>query len=297
VKGTRRLLTCLLAATIIGSAVLVVTSYTGRGVTNTFKLMPTHNATPAEIDSDAAAMVRRINELGFRDTQATVDGQTIALRVYGNPAQARHTVAESLDAGQLFVRPVVCEAPLYVLEKQPAHLHQALDCGSQYVISAKTLDVDTVTGKPGGTITADPALATVATTTAADPDGPRVMLSTGDSSGYAGSRLVCGRSVLDDSDLSSVEAVQKGPRWDLQVTLDSVGSKNFDVLAYAQFHALLAFELDSTVISAPITEPTESSFVSFNGQFEIATGYTRTQAIRLANDIASPMPVPLRMGG
>ncbi|MFZ0665895.1 MAG: hypothetical protein WAM97_09070 [Acidimicrobiales bacterium] len=297
-KGTRLLLFCILAATIIGSGVLVITSYTGRGAKNTYDLVATRSATPEQIDTDAAAMVNRINQLGYRDTQATVNGQIIALTVYGNPTQARRAVVGSLDAGRLLVRPVICQAPLYVLEKQPVATHQALECGSQYVLSAKALDVDTATGKARGTITPDPVLATVSTTASeADNEDARVLLPTGDVSGYSGTRLVCGPSRLDDADISSVDAVKDGSGWGLQVSLTSTGSKDFDEVAYAQFHALVANDLDGTVISAPITEPTQSSFQSFNGQFEISAGYTRTQAVQLANDITSPLAVPLQIAG
>jgi preprotein translocase subunit SecD len=66
--------------------------------------------------------------------------------------------------------------------------------------------------------------------------------------------------------------------WVVNYTLTGSGSGAFDKLAAANFHQLVAIELDGVVQSAPIIQPTQSAFTSFAGQGQISGGATFTQA-------------------
>ena len=76
--------------------------------------------------------------------------------------------------------------------------------------------------------------------------------------------------------------------------LTSAGSTQWDNLAKEQFHAIIAIDLDGQVISAPITQPTNGSFSSFNGQVQISGGFTENQAKTLATEFTyGALPVKL----
>ncbi len=60
-----------------------------------------------------------------------------------------------------------------------------------------------------------------------------------------------------------------------------------------QFHAYVAVCVDGTVLSASIVEPTSTSFRSLGGVLSLRAGFTRSEALDLADDLASPLPVPL----
>lgn len=297
-RATRILLFCLLGAVLIGSGVLIYVSNSGRGATNVFRLVPTTAASPNDLGTDAAALVRRFGQLGYRNTQASVSGQTVVLIVYGNKLQAKRALDRSIVAGVLQVRPVQCEAPEVGVGSQstPAVSGGDLSCGPPYVLSEKALKVDTKTGKPTTSVGPDPDLSDLASTPPGEDSGSRsVLLPTGPTSGFAGERLVLGPSEVTNSDSSSVEASAGSSGWKLDVVLTSDGSKSWDDLAYSQFHAYVGFDVDGTVVSTLLVEPTESSFQSFNGTFDFGSGYTRSEAINLANDLAAPLAVPLRI--
>jgi preprotein translocase subunit SecD len=76
--------------------------------------------------------------------------------------------------------------------------------------------------------------------------------------------------------------------------LTGPGSTQWDALAKQQFHAIIAIDLDGQVISAPITQPTESTPTSFNGQVQISGSFTEDQAKLLATDFTyGALPVKL----
>jgi hypothetical protein len=295
-RATRILLFCLLGAVLVGSAVLIITSYSGRGATNTFRLVPTRSASSTDLGTDAAALVRRFGQLGYRDTQASVSGQTVVLIVYGNPAQTRRALDQLSAPAVLLARPVTCTAPPLTAASPVTAPSAALSCAPSFVLSKEALKVDTKTGKATAKIEQDPVFVAVRSTEPGDdlPSDP-VLLPTGPRSGFVGERLVLGPAGVTNSDISSVQATQTGSGWALDVTLTSDGSKSFDDLAYAQFHAYVAIDIDGTVVSNLLVEPTESSFGSFNGTFRFGSGYTRSEAIDLANDLAAPLAVPLRI--
>jgi len=60
------------------------------------------------------------------------------------------------------------------------------------------------------------------------------------------------------------------------------GSPLWDKVAQENFHQLLAIELDGVVQSAPIIQPSQSAFSSFDGQGEISGSFTESSAKTLA---------------
>ena len=71
-------------------------------------------------------------------------------------------------------------------------------------------------------------------------------------------------------------------QWVVNYTLTSTGSPLWDKVAEANFHALLAIELDGVVQSAPLIQPSQATFTSFAGQGEISGSFTEASAKNLA---------------
>jgi preprotein translocase subunit SecD len=71
-------------------------------------------------------------------------------------------------------------------------------------------------------------------------------------------------------------------QWVVNYTLTKTGSPLWDSVAEKNFHGLLAIELDGVVQSAPLIQPSQASFTSFDGQGEISGAFTEQSAKNLA---------------
>jgi preprotein translocase subunit SecD len=83
----------------------------------------------------------------------------------------------------------------------------------------------------------------------------------------------------------------------LDLELTTAGAKKYNALAKSQFHAYMAVDIDGTIISAPIIEPISDSFASLGSKIEVAAGFTKSQAVDLADDLTSPLVIPLKLAG
>ena len=82
----------------------------------------------------------------------------------------------------------------------------------------------------------------------------------------SGPRQMTGRSI------ASAQATQNQTgAWVVDYSLaGAAGSALWDKVAQENFHQLLGIELDGEVYSAPIIQPTQATFTSFDGQGEIS---------------------------
>ena len=80
---------------------------------------------------------------------------------------------------------------------------------------------------------------------------------------------------------ASVTKTQYGA-WVVDFTMSPQGLRLWDRVTNENFHQMLGIELNGVVYSAPIIQPTQSSFSSFNGQGEISGSLTKADAYRLA---------------
>ena len=103
-RGTRVVLFSLLAAVIVASVALAIVADVTRGATNTFQLVPQQPATMADLKSDAAALVRRLQSLGYQDTEALAQPGSIDLTMYGSAPKVRAALQGALAAASLRVR-------------------------------------------------------------------------------------------------------------------------------------------------------------------------------------------------
>ena len=70
--------------------------------------------------------------------------------------------------------------------------------------------------------------------------------------------------------------------WVVNYTTTARGTVLWDRVAEENFHALLGIDLNGVVVSAPIIQPTQTSFTSFDGRGEISGGLDRAEAMDLA---------------
>ena len=117
-------------------------------------------------------------------------------------------------------------------------------------------------------------------------------------SANGGERYVLGPSEMTGRSIASAQATQNQTgQWVVNYSLaGSAGSNLWDTVAEENFHQLLGIELDGVVYSAPIIQPTQTSFTSFQGQGEISGGdLTQADAQNLAQAMNfGALPVTLK---
>jgi preprotein translocase subunit SecD len=61
------------------------------------------------------------------------------------------------------------------------------------------------------------------------------------------------------------------------------GAALWDRVAEENFHKILSVDFNGKVVSAPIIQPTQTSFTSFDGRGQISGNLTKAEAIALAH--------------
>ena len=206
------------------------------------------------------------------------------------PAASSHHVGSHVEFS---VRPVLCYAPPVDADSSlhPA-IHSSvppLECSAPYALTAAHLNVTPDSGGINGyTVTSDigpdPDLAGVPSTAPSSDRPTRTVLLPG-VSGQASSRYVLGPAGVVGADVRSASAVHQYGQWVVLVELTPAGAKRLDQLAHAQFHAMTAIDLDGVVLSAPLQQPTQTSFSSFGGKLAIAGSFTKAGATEVAHQI------------
>jgi preprotein translocase subunit SecD len=101
--------------------------------------------------------------------------------------------------------------------------------------------------------------------------------------GSPGVRYLLGPSQLTGQSIAKAYAQQDTlGAWVVNYTLTSTGSPLWDKVASENFHQELAIELDGVIQSAPLIQPTQTSFTSFGGQGQISGSFTEASAKNLA---------------
>lgn len=207
--------------------------------------------------------------------------------------------ASSLNNAALF-RPVLCAVPPYdkfVTSRQPAL--SAASCGPSGLTPA-SMQVTPSRHSAAGFTYRSPQPAIILegerTTTPSHDIASKVVLLGGlpGSSVYAatptskGVRYVLGPAVMTSRSIASATAV-KTPAglWVVDWTTTPSGSALWNRVARASFHQLLALDVGGVVVSAPIIEPTQSSFTSFQGRGQVSGNWNQAEATRIASAMQS----------
>jgi hypothetical protein len=177
--------------------------------------------------------------------------------------------------GPVLIRPVLCFAYPYVASA-PRQAGAVPSCAAPYELTAAALNV-TPNAAPQGyssnNVLPDPALAGYPSSTR---DAPSRVVLLGGLGGQDGAE----RFVLGPSELR-LSAANVG-QWIVALRLSATGAVAWDSVVHQNFHQLLAIDMDGKVVSAPIIEPAQSSFTSFEGRMEVSGSLTASSARAIA---------------
>ncbi|MHB2027250.1 MAG: protein translocase subunit SecD [Acidimicrobiales bacterium] len=240
---------------------------------------PTTFASKSDMQEVVTILTNRVDGLGVSGAQVNLQGKDVVVSVPG-VTNARSVLAAVGQTAQLLFRPVLCEAVVGSKLKtvKPGALPA---CGANYLMTAANLNVNTSTGSPTNNIGPDPAFTNFASTRPAqDFAQDEVLLPV---LGQKGLRYVLGPSELTGHAVKKAVAQEnQAGAWVVNYTLTSTGSPEWDRVAQENFHQLLAIELDGVIQSAPIIQPNQSAFTSFNGTGQISGSFTEASAKNLA---------------
>ncbi len=284
--GSRRSLIVSLALTIVISIGALVTTLSfgwgpklgldlAGGLSVVYK--PATATSTANMQEVVNILNNRVNGLGVSGAQVNLQGKDVVVSVPG-VSDARAVLKAVGQTAQLLFRPVLCETSAPT--KKARVVSTIPSCGSNYLMTAANLAVNTSTGLPTNNIGLDPQYANIQSTSPQnDNKNSTVLLPSLGSS----IRYVLGPAQLTGQAVKTALAQQNQlGAWVVNYSLTGAGSPAWDKVAQANFHAMLAIELDGVVQSAPLIQPNQATFSSFNGQGQISGSFTESSAKNLA---------------
>ena len=248
-------------------------------------------ATTAQLKAVRRILTRRLDRLGASFVHVTVSRDDVIVLSSASRAISESLLAEVGQTDQLYFRPVLCFAPPLVIpapsdgQSAPGPLSGAAalpSCGSTYATNASNLAVtpnSSVQGYSSNTPSPDPTFAQYTGTSSdvANYEHRTVLLPSLPGNGTTlntSLRYVLGPAEMTGTSIGSAVAQQSQTgAWEVNYSLKgSAGSKLWDKVADENFHLLLGIELDGVVQSAPLIQPSQSAFSSFDGQGSISGG-------------------------
>jgi preprotein translocase subunit SecD len=194
---------------------------------------------------------------------------------------------EAHSAANLSFHPLLCYAPPLTLAAGQAPSTGPLPtCSPSTELTAFNLRVTPDSGNINGytsysNIQADPQFGTYPSTPSAKDDENQTVLLPGVPAEGA-TRYVLGPAQLTGTAVKSANAQLNNGQWAVNLTLTSSGSVAWDALTRQQFHQIIGVVVNGQVMSAPITQPAQSAWSSFNGQVQISGSFTEKQAKAIA---------------
>jgi preprotein translocase subunit SecD len=265
------------------------------------------NVSQADLDETVNILNLRVNGLGVSGAQVQTSGPNqISVSIPG-VTDAQQVLNEIGQTARMYFRPVNCWAypegkPKNSKEKLPTTGTEAIPaCTSSSDLTAANLNINTTTGQATNNIPPDSQYEAYPST---DVDKPNYATSTvllpgisGACDGSSQVRCVLGPAQMTGRSIGSAQATQNQTgQWVVDYTLaGSAGSALWDKVASENFHQFLGIELDGKVYSAPIIQPSQATFSSFDGRGEISGSLTQAQAQQLAQAMNfGALPVVLK---
>jgi hypothetical protein len=189
------------------------------------------------------------------------------------------------------IRPVLCYAPpLAVGSDQSSSIRPLPTCAPSSELTATNLGVKPDPSNANGytwnaDVRADPQFAGNPSTPLANDNPNDTVLLPAQSSEQGNIRFVLGPAAITRSAIQSASAQLVNNQWAISITFTGQGSTQWDTLAQSQFHAIIGIDIGGKVVSAPIMQPTQTSFGSFNGQLQISGSFNEKQAKALAAEL------------
>jgi preprotein translocase subunit SecD len=260
----------------------------------------------SDLDETVNILNLRVNGLGVSGAQVQTTGKNqISVSIPG-VTDAQQVLDQIGQTARMYFRPVECYAYPQSVPKGskasalPRGIGTIPACASSSELTAANLDVNTTTGEPTNNVPPDSQYASYPSTSVEKPNyaNSTVLLpGLAGACGNGGLRCVLGPSQMTGRSIASAQATQNQTgAWVVDYTLaGAAGSKLWDTVAEENFHQLLGIELDGEVYSAPIIQPNQSTFSSFNGQGEISGNLTQQDAQNLAQAMNfGALPVVLK---
>lgn len=306
-KGRRRLWISLLLSILVclgalgGSLLAGWTPKLGLDLAGGLSVVyhPEGTPSPSLLNETVRILTSRVDSLGVSGAQVNTQGPNIVVSVPG-VKNARSILSLMGQTAQLYFRPLLCYAPAYTVAKgetgKPAGTALP-SCGSSYQLTKANLAVtpnNSVYGYSSNNIGPDPQFAAYRSNTPAQDVQNATLLLPGLQGGLSG-RYVVGPSQLTGHAVKTAYATQdQTGAWVVNYTLTSTGSAEWDKVAQANFHQVVAIDLDGVIQSAPLIQPGQSSFSSFQGTGQISGSMTQAEADNLARALQfGALPVRL----
>ena len=265
----------------------------------------------ADLNETVDVLNLRVNGLGVSGAEVQTTGKNqISVSIPGvtNAEQVLNQIGQT---ARMYFRPVLCFAYPQGVPKSEKNKHVPTRgfetipaCSPSSELTAANLNV-TPDSSPQGyhsnNVPPDTQYVPYPSTSVEKPGYPSstVLLPGLAASGSAngGERYVLGPSQMTGRSISSATATQNQTgQWVVDYTLaGAAGSALWDKVAQENFHQLLGIELDGVVYSAPIIQPTQTGFTSFDGKGEISGSLTQQDAQNLAQAMNfGALPVTLK---
>ncbi len=248
---------------------------------------PAHKVSQTDLNQTVTILTNRVDALGVSGATVGTQGGDIIVQVPG-VKDGQQIIKKIGQTAQLYFRPALCGAPAYVgkSSKSTKSATAALPaCTSTSELTESNLGVRPTGGTTftENTVSADATLADYPSTKPTKDAKTKTVLLPAINGAGQYTRYLLGPAPLTGHAVSKAIAEQNDVgAWVVDYTLTSKGSPAWDKLAQQYFHQIIAIELDGEVYSAPIIQPSQSSFTSFAGKGEISGKLTETQAKTLA---------------
>jgi preprotein translocase subunit SecD len=255
------------------------------------------NVSPSDLNETVDILNLRVNGLGVSGAQVQTTGTNqISVSIPG-VTDAQQVLNQIGQTARMYFRPVECFAYPQLsakgkpLKSPPLGIGAVPACTAQNELTASNLNVqaqpNTAAGYTSNNVPPDTQYASQPSTSTEKPDyaNSTVLLpGVGNACFNTGYRCVLGPSQMTGRAIGSATATQNQTgAWVVNYTLaGSANSALWDKVAQENFHQLLGIELDGKVYSAPIIQPTQGTFTSFNGNGEISGSLTQSDADNLA---------------
>jgi preprotein translocase subunit SecD len=258
---------------------------------------PARHIDSGEMATTISIIRNRIDGAGVSGAQVQSQGNDVVVQL-PNIKNPQRIISLVGTTAQMLFRPVLCNAPAYSPPKHGSPPSGPLpSCAPQYQLTAANLDVrPTATSYTANNVPPDPVFASYPSTspTADYADKGQEVLLPGTRTSGCYPRCVLGPAGLTGKAISSATAQFVNSQWVVDVTLTGKGAAQWNAFAAKNFHQEIGIDLGGEVISAPLTQPTNSTFQSFGNSVQISGSFTETQAKDLALDLTyGALPVKL----
>lgn len=270
-----------------------------------------HNVTQADMNETVDILNLRVNGLGVSGAQVQTTGKDqISVSIPG-VTDAQQVLNQIGQTARMYFRPVECYAYPEATPKHapknyvpPRGVGTVPPCSSSSQITTSSLNVQPNSNVPAGftsnNVPSDSQYVDTPSSSVYKPnyENSTVLLpAVANACGGGGARCVLGPSEMSGHEIANAQATQdQTGAWVVDYNLNgSAGSTKWDQVSDQNFHLPLGIELDGYVYSAPIIQPTQGSWSSFQGKGEISGSLTQQDAQNLAQAMNfGALPITLR---